>query len=172
MASDNIWRLIRASRAIAEDAGRLWLPPEEITQPTRQPVISTSIVRGSRGYIERIVHQINATYDASCYDACSVMIRKLVETLIIEAFEYHKVDHIIKNQQGDFIRLADMIEKTLDCKSWNLGREAKRSLPKLKAVGDRSAHSRRYTAHRTDVDNIIDPLRVVVQELVTLASLK
>ena len=40
-----------------------------------------------------------------------------------------------------------------------------------KTVGDLSAHSRRYNAHKSDIDNIPD-LRVVVQELLYLAGLK
>jgi len=41
-----------------------------------------------------------------------------------------------------------------------------------KDVGDRSAHSRRFIAHRPAIDRIIDDLRLVTQELVYLAGLK
>lgn len=100
------------------------------------------------------------------------MIRRLVETLIIEAFETHGIDAKIKNSAGDFIYLRDLISITLAETSWNLTRNAKRALPKLKDIGDKSAHSRRYIAHRRDIDKVIDDLRVVVQELVFLAGLK
>ncbi len=49
-----------------------------------------------------------------------------------------------------------------------LSRNAKQSLPKLKDIGDLSAHSRRYNAHRHDIDKIKDDLRLVVQELLGL----
>lgn len=166
------WRLIRATREITNDANALWRPPEEATRITHEHVLANSIVRGSRTYIERIVFQINATYDASCFDACSIMIRKLLETLIIEVFEHFQADQHIKNSQGNFMRLSEMIDQLLKQPLWNLGRETKANLPKLKIVGDRSAHNRRYTAHRSDIDKVIDSLRIVVQELLSLAGLK
>jgi len=42
----------------------------------------------------------------------------------------------------------------------------------MKDVGDKSAHSRRYIAHRQDIDKLKDDLRTVVQELVYLSGLR
>ena len=39
-------------------------------------------------------------------------------------------------------------------------------------MGDKSAHSRRYNAHRGDIDPLLVDIRLVVQELVYLAGLK
>jgi hypothetical protein len=101
-----------------------------------------------------------------------VMIRRLIETLIIEAFEHHKIADKIKTPGGDFFYLSDLITHTLNEKSWNIGRNAKQALPKLKSVGDLSAHSRRHVAHRSDIDKIISDLRTAVQELIYFAGLK
>jgi hypothetical protein len=95
-----------------------------------------------------------------------------VETLIIETFEHHGIAHKIQDPNGDFLPLKDLVSLTLNEPAWNLTRNTKQGLPKLKSVGDLSAHSRRYIAHRRDIDKIIDDLRVVVQELVYLAGLK
>jgi ribosomal protein L11 len=54
----------------------------------------------------------------------------------------------------------------------HLSRNTKQALPRLKDVGDLSAHSRRYIAQRKDIDKLVQDLRVVVQELVTVAELK
>ena len=62
-----------------------------------------STVRGTRGYIERVANQANGAYQNGWYDACAVMLRRLLETLIIEAFEHHRVDSKIKNSTGDFL---------------------------------------------------------------------
>ncbi len=148
------------------------LPPEEATVSKHQAVLAFSVVKGTRGYIEKIVNQINTTYESSAYDACAVMIRRLVETLIIEVFESRGIDHKIKNVNGDFLHLKEIIRITLAESSWNLSRNAKAALPRLKSIGDLSAHSRRYLAHRRDIDNVIADLRVVSQELLHLANLK
>lgn len=147
-------------------------PPDEGMAPLSEQVIPFSIVRGSRGYIEKIVNQINGCYENGWFDGCAVMIRRLIETLIIEVFEHHNIAHKVKNPSDDFLYLSELITKTLTESSWNLGRNTKAALPRLKNIGDLSAHSRRYIAHRKDIDNIVADLRIVVQELVFLAKLK
>lgn len=146
--------------------------PEEGFGSETQRVIPMSVVRRTRGYIEAVANQVNGSYERGWYDACAVMIRRLVETLIIEAFEAHEISDHIKNPQGDFFFLRDLVSKTLAEASWNIGRNVKAALPRLKEIGDKSAHSRRYIAHQKDIDGVIDDLRVVVQELVFLAKLK
>ncbi len=127
--------------------------------------------KSNRGYLLRVVYQINASYEATCYDACAVMVRRLIESLIIEAFEAHGIADRIRNQNGDFWYLNDLIDKTLAENKWNLGRNAKKALKKLKILGDTSAHDRRYNAVRQYIDELIDDTRRVVHELLVLASL-
>lgn len=147
-------------------------PPEEGATSSAQSVIYFSLVRGTRTYIEKLAHQINGSYENGWYDACAVMIRRLVETLIIEAYEAHNIADSIKNDHGDFFYLGDLISAAIIEKNWTLGRNTKKSLKELKDIGDKSAHSRRFLAHRQDVDKVSADLRVVVQELVLLAKLK
>lgn len=147
-------------------------PPEEGAPSPDDPVVLFSLVRNTRGYIERVVHQINGAYASGWYDACAVMIRRLIETLIIECFEKHGISAKIKGTTGDFLFLRDLITVTLSETSWNLSRNTKQALPHLKDVGDLSAHSRRYVAQRKDIDKLVQDLRVVVQELQTIAELK
>jgi hypothetical protein len=100
------------------------------------------------------------------------MIRRLLETLIIEAFEDHALAAKIKNPSGDFLYLRDLIDKSLQETSWNLSRNCKQAMPRLKDIGDKSAHNRRFNAHRGDIDPLLSDIRVVVQELIYLAALK
>lgn len=147
-------------------------PPEEGLLSGSQQVLPMSIVRNTRGYLEKVTNQINGCYEHAWYDGCAVMMRRLVETLIIEVFEHHNISDRIKNPSGDFLFLRDLIDRTLNETTWNLSRNTKKALPRLKDVGDKSAHSRRYLAHRSDIDKVIDDLRVVAQEFVLLAALK
>ena len=48
----------------------------------------------------------------------------------------------------------------------------KKALPRVKSLGDKSAHSRRFIAHHGDIEKVVDDFRIVVQELVYLAGLK
>lgn len=161
-----------SAKAIQRDIAKELGPPEEGLRAGTQLVVPSSIVRGTRGYIERVANQANGAYENGWYDACAVMVRRLLETLIIEAFEHEQIAEKIKNSSGDFLYLRDLIDRCLQEASWNLSRNCKHALPKLKDIGDKSAHSRRYNAHRGDVDPLLTDIRLVVQELVYLAGLK
>jgi hypothetical protein len=168
-ASGNIKKFVSS---FEQDCKESLLPPEGGLEAIGQPVIPFTIIRGTRGYLERITHQINGTYTNGWYDSCAVMLRRLIETLIIEAFEYHNIAQKIKNGSGDFFFLSDLISASLSEPSWNLGRNVRKALPKLKDIGDKSAHSRRFNAVRNDIDKILSEIRVVVQEFVYLSGLK
>jgi hypothetical protein len=146
-------------------------PPPHPT-PRGEHVLPMAVVNGTRGYIEHVVLQANACYEARCFDACSVMIRKLVEMLLIEIYEAKGKEGALKNGGGDYFMLSDIINTALQDNSWNFGRETKQAFPKLKSLGDRSAHNRRFLATKADVDSIIHGLRVTVDDLLHIAGLK
>lgn len=164
--------IFAVAKAIQADVAKELGPPEEGLRSSTQTVIPMSIVRGTRGYIERVANQINGAYENGWYDACAVMIRRVLETLIIEAYEHHNIADRIKNAAGDFFYLRDLIDKCLQEPAWNLSRNCRQAMPKLKDIGDKSAHSRRYNAHRGDINPLLADIRLVVQEFVYLAGLK
>jgi hypothetical protein len=168
----DVRNLLATAKAIHAEVSRELGPPEEGLNSATQNVVMMSLVRDTRGYVVRIANQINGTYEKGWYDSCAVMIRRLIETLIIEAFEKHQIADKIKNKTGDFLYLRDLIDKTLAEPSWNLGRNTKQALPKLKDVGDKSAHSRRFVAQRGDLQPLLTDIRTVVQELLYLSGLK
>lgn len=172
MTSGGFQSVFEMAKALQNELDAIGLPPPETTPSHSHAVIDMSLVRRTRGYIEKVAHQVNKSYDDACYDACAVMLRRLIETLIIEAFEAHGITEHIKLPSGDFMQLGGLIDQTLSEKTWNIGRIARQELPRLKSIGDRSAHDRRYNAHRRDVDNVKQDLRGVIQELLALAGLK
>jgi hypothetical protein len=148
-------------------------PPSEGEKPKTQDVVDFTLVKGTRrNYLERVVHQINGAYEHGWYDACAVMLRRFVETLIIEAFEENKIASKIQDSNGNYLYLKDLISLTLSETTWTLGRNAKNALPKLKDIGDQSAHSRRFNANRSDIEKLLPDIRTVVQELISIAKLK
>ena len=164
---------ITLAKALQSEAPSSFVPPSEGTKPSNQHVLPHALVSGTRGYIERVVFQINGCYENGWFDGCAVMMRRLIETLIIECFEAKGISDTIKNQKtGDFYYLSDLIRLTLSESTWNLGRNTKRGLPKLKDIGDFSAHARRFNAHREDIDKLLPDFRVVCQELLYLSGLK
>ena len=163
---------LELAKSIQDDIPKLSKPPEEGYLAESQQVIDTSMVSKTRGYIEKITNQINGCYERGWLDGCSVMIRKLIETLIIEVYEHYGLTEKIKDTNGDFFLLDSLIGVILIEDKWTLGRETKKALPKIKKLGDRSAHARRYVAIPGDIEKIIEDIRITVQELIFLAGLK
>lgn len=163
---------LAVGKVVQGQADKDWKPPVEAQPSQHGGMLPDSIFRGTRGYIEKIVFQINRSYEQACYDGCSVLMRRLLETLIVEAFERNGVADQIKNNYGQFLQLGELIEKTCSCTSWNLSRNSKRSIRNYKNLGDVSAHNRYYLAHRHDIDKHAGGFRIVAQELLHIAGLK
>lgn len=105
-------------------------------------------------------------YECGLYDATLVLMRKLIETLIIETFERFGVDALIKDVNGYFLFLSDLIPKYLGSSKWNTSRNLDKNIAKVKKYGDLSAHNRRYQAKQSDIDSFKFELRQVIQEMV------
>ena len=132
-------------------------------------LLDIEIVSEAPLYIQRIAHEANGCYERGWYDACAVMLRRLIESLIIECYEGRSLDLSIKTSDGTFMALGELIMKCINEKSWTLSRTTRNYLPKLKELGDISAHSRRFLAGRSDIDRVAAALRICVQELCYIA---
>ena len=135
-----------------------------------EELLPIDLFQDARDYIRRNVIQINGCYERGWYDPCAVMSRRLIETLIIECFEHHSIEKNIKKSDGNFLALGELITKFLGETTWNLNRKTKSSLPKLKEIGDMSAHNRYYNAYRKDIEKHSEDFRLVVQELLYIGS--
>ena len=65
-----------------------------------------------RGYLVAVGKQMNGCYASGWHDGCAVMMRRLLESAIIEAFEAKGIDHKIKDAaSGDFFQLSSLIHR-------------------------------------------------------------
>lgn len=95
----SVRNIVATAKAIHAELGKEIGPPEEGLLDSTQPVIVMSLVRNTRGYIERV------------------------------AFERHKIASKIQNASGDFFYLRDLIDKTVPSPPGTLGEmRNKRSL--------------------------------------------
>lgn len=160
------------AKRLQKSAPKSFVPPSDGTRAANEFILPFALVKGTRGYIEKVANQVNGCYEKGWFDGCAVMMRRMVETLIIECFEEHKIEAKVKKADGDYFYLGDLVDMMLKETKWTLGRTARQALPRLKTIGDRSAHSRRWNAFRDDIDKLSDDFRVVCQELLYLAHLK
>src|SRR5437870_5903730 len=54
------------------------------------------LVQANRGYLVTVGRQMNGCFNQGWYDACAVMMRRLIEIAIIEAFEHRNIANKIK----------------------------------------------------------------------------
>jgi hypothetical protein len=129
------------------------------------------LAKTRRGYLITIGRQMNGCFESGWYDACAVMMRRLLETAIIEAFEAKQLDSRIKTPQGNLFQLTALIAAALSETTWNLSRNTKQALPNLRDIGHISAHSRRFTAQKGDIEKVQQYCRIAVEEFLHLAAL-
>lgn len=170
---DNLAKIaLEIAREIQSDIPEQNKPPAEGTLAETDQVIPLSYVRNTRGYILKLVNQINGSYEKGWFDACAVMIRRLFEILIIEVYESKNMIANIQDGNGNYFSLAALINRVTNESAWNLNRFTKEILPKIADAGDLSAHGNRYNAHVADIDLLIPKLRVAVQDLIKLAGIQ
>lgn len=155
-----------AFKQLQQSAEESTQPPLEGSKPRTARVIDLALVADTRGYLEKVAVQINGTYEHGWYDACAVMLRRFIETLIIEAYIAKNRADAIKKTDGDFYSLKRLIDEACSGRDLDLSRDTRDILRKLKKLGDRSAHNRRFIARRTYFDELFEDLHLDMQTVV------
>ena len=124
-----------------------------------------------RAYLMTVGRQMNGCFISGWYDASAVMMRRLIEISIIEAFEAKGLATKIKDADGDYLQLSSLVAKALSESAWSLSRNTKRSLPALRDIGNMSAHGRYFIARKEDLEAVKLGCRVVVEEFLHHAKL-
>jgi hypothetical protein len=129
------------------------------------------LAQANRGYLVTVGRQMNGCFTAGWHDAAAVMMRRLIEIAIIEAFEARGLAATIKDASGNYLQLSDLVAKALAESAWTLSRNAKKALPGLRDVGHMSAHGRYFCARKDDLEGLKPGCRVVVEEFLHHAHL-
>jgi hypothetical protein len=132
---------------------------------------ATILAQAGRGYIATIGRQMNGCYANGWRDACAVMMRRLLEIVIIEAFEKKGVANKIKDASDNYFHLSQLVDLALTEPAFALSRNTKRALPKLRDAGHLSAHGRYFFAAPEDLEKMQKDCRVVLEEFLHHAGL-
>lgn len=128
-------------------------------------LFSQDLFNQSRSYVKIIAEEASISYDSKLFNGCSVLIRRILETLLIESFERKNLSLRIKNESGNYCFLSEIINTAIKDSDLNLSRNTKQCMMQLKNIGDLSAHNRRYLARKKDIDQNKDAIRIVFEEL-------
>jgi hypothetical protein len=155
----------RLSSSYTEIAGTVVAPEND------RYIIPTGLFENTRPYLETLVIQINGTYQRGFYDACAVMCRRLLECLLLLAFERAEKGEVIRDASGEYLAFADIIGLASSNKHIKLARGAAAVMGKIDNVGDLAAHHPTYTTRRKDIDDQRLAFARVISELTRLAEI-
>jgi hypothetical protein len=130
-----------------------------------------AVWQSARKYIRTIAEEINGCYEFGFPNAASVLLRRLLETLLIECFEHKKIADRIK-RDGNYMMLGDIIKVAVTDTDLVLARGTKELLNDGKFFGDMSAHARRYATVEADLDKIHNAVRGAVDDLLHLCGMR
>jgi hypothetical protein len=135
------------------------------TAPVSVAFIPNDLIEDRHGVLKKVLWEINRCYDGACYNGCAAMIRRLVESLIVQGFEHHAIADRIK-RDGNYVDFSELIGKAVAESKLGLTRNTKRILPDLKFFGDLAAHNRRSLVRKDDLDRLHHAIRSAIEELV------
>ncbi len=162
-----------AEKNLLHEIRTVWkMPPAHDTPNEADSIFPMALLtKTKRGYLSTIGAQMNGAYGEGWCDACAVMMRRLLEVSIIEAFEARGIGKSIKAPDGNYVMLTRMIDVVIKDQTLSLGRPVKLALPGLRDLGNQSAHGRYFTAQKSDIDKERAAIRLAVETFLHIARL-
>ena len=108
---------------------------EEVDVVVTEELLPLDILDTAPYYIKLTAKQMNQCFECCLYDAVLVMMRKLIETLIIECFERYGIDGKIKDGNGQFFFLSDLIPRFITSDKWNISRNLETHIKSSYLIG-------------------------------------
>ncbi len=124
-----------------------------------------------RNYLLKVAQQINASYENNLFDACALMMRRLLEILLVHCFEEKGIEDQIKDADGNYQNLKTLINKAKSNAEINLSNDAKKDIDNYRELGNLSAHRVKYNCRRDDIRLLRIGYRAIVEELLYAARL-
>jgi len=135
-------------------------------------VLPTSVYENTRGFVESLARQINASYEYNIFDGCAVLMRRLLEILLILSYEHHSNDQLIKLPGGSYKLLDQIISDAKQNASLKLTKDTKATLDTFRTLGNFSAHKIYYSCRRSDLKHSLAGFRTTIEELLYKSGLK
>jgi hypothetical protein len=118
-------------------------------------------------YIIRLVPQINGTYENEWYEGTAMVLRRLMETLIIELYTRRGWSRDVQDPDtNEFVQLKSMIDKLNGDARLRVQKRTIDGMSKVKEVGDTAAHDFRIRIRKSDLDRIQSAVRLTCERLI------
>lgn len=136
-------------------------------------ILPVALYEKTRGFIESLAKQINASYENNVFDGCAVLMRRLEEVLLIMAYENLGIDGTIKDPStGTYLMLERIVANASGNSTLNLSRTSRTDIDVFRELGNYSAHKVSYLCRREYIKEKIDRYRALIDELLHKAGLR
>ena len=135
-------------------------------------ILPTQMFESVSANIQSLCKQINASYEHNLYDCTAVIMRRLLEGLLVLAYQNHDIESEITEKSGWHLTLDKIIKNAAQNKKLALSANAKRDMPLFKDIGNFSAHKIWYNSTKQDIEPHILKYRVIIEELMYKAGVK
>ena len=143
---------------------------EEIV--TENTILPESLYKDTRGFIEKISKQINASYENNIADGCAVLMRRLIEISLIMVYEKLSIESEIQNPDTSFKGLEFITNNAIYSKKIALTKDCKDVLGDFRELGNFSAHKIFYNCTIPEITKVMRKYRATIEELFYKAGLK
>lgn len=132
-------------------------------------ILPDTLLEGKRDYIQRFGRQINASYSKNLFDACAVLMRRMVEVCLIHTYQNLGMEATIKNGKL-YNDLRVIIKDALSNPALHLTSNAQECLDEFRELGNLSAHQLYYNCKREEIDRVKKQFRLLIEELFNKAG--
>ena len=146
-----------------------WLNNEDIIISDNE-ILDEALFHGKRGFLDKLIKQINHCYRNHCFDACAVCMRRVFEITLILAYEKKGIQDEIK-ENGDYVMLEKIVSNAVNNKVLHVSKSRK-EYDEIRELGNYAAHKIFYNTRKKDIDDIKQAYRVCLEELYYIAGLK
>ncbi len=161
---------IKQHRAFKEAYPTALVESEEIV--TDETILPDSLLKGTRTYLEKVGQQINGSRHYKIADGCLLLMRRMLEMLILLAYEHKGREAESKDASGWHYPLSHLINHAQSNQIIRLTRASSDVLEELRQLGNNSAHGGRYIARLVEIDKSKIAFRVCVEELLHECGLR
>lgn len=149
-----------------------WDLEDYVTIQESGTILPTQLFANVSNNIQTVCKQINASYENNLYDCTAVMMRRLLEGLLVLAYQNHGIDADITEKSGWHFTLDKIIKNASQNSTLALSANTKRDMPLFKDIGNFSAHKIWYNSTKQDIEPHILKYRVIIEELMYKAGVK
>lgn len=135
-------------------------------------ILPKVLYEDTRGFVESLAKQINASYEFNIFDGCAVLMRRLLEILLILAYEHLKIESAIQGPDGNYLMLEKISNDAKTNRDLKLSRDAKSVLDDFRTIGNFSAHKIYFNCRRSDLKMIAAHYRATIEELLYKSGIR